>query len=47
MKDLTDVFELIRHAKLPRELSEALDPYVRARYLELWQTAQLPDPMPE
>jgi hypothetical protein len=47
MKDLTDVFELIRHAKLTRELSEALDPYVRAKYLELWDTAQVPDPMAE
>lgn len=47
MKDLTDVFELIKHAKLSRELSDSLDPYVRAKYLELWDTAQLPDPMPE
>ena len=47
MKDLTDVFELIKHAKLERELVESLDPYVRKKYLELWVTAQLPDPMPE
>jgi hypothetical protein len=47
MKDLTDVFELIRHAKLSRELSEALDPYVHAKYLELWEIAQHPDPMTE
>jgi hypothetical protein len=47
MKDLTDVFELIRHAKLARELSEELDPSVRAKYLELWNTAQVPDPMAE
>jgi len=47
MKDLTDVLELIRHAKPGRELAEALDPYVRAKYLELWDIAQLPDPMPE
>jgi hypothetical protein len=46
MKDVTDVFELIRHAKLDRALSEALDPYVRAKYLELWDIAQVPDPMP-
>ena len=37
LKDLADVQELVRIAALPRELSEALDPYVRAKYLELWQ----------
>lgn len=47
MKDLTDVFELIRHARLGRELADALDPYVRDKYLALWSTAQIPDPMPE
>jgi hypothetical protein len=47
MKDLTDVFELIRYAKPVRELSEVLDPSVRAKYLELWDIAQLPDPMSE
>lgn len=46
MKDLTDVFELIRYAKPGRELSEALDPSVRAKYLELWDIAQLPDQVP-
>jgi hypothetical protein len=47
MKDLTDVFELIRHARLGRELAETLDPYVRAKYVELWDIAQVPDPMQE
>jgi hypothetical protein len=47
MKDLADVFELIRHTKLERELTELLDPYVRAKYLELWNIAQTPDPMQE
>ena len=47
MKDLTDVFELIKHTRSGRELSEALDPSVRAKYLELWDIAQVPDPMPE
>jgi hypothetical protein len=47
MKDLTDIFELIRHAKLGSELAEALDPSVRAKYLELWRIAQAPDPMLE
>ncbi len=47
MKDLTDVFELIKHAKLERELASQLDPYVQPKYLELWDTAQVPDPMAE
>ena len=47
MKDLTDVFELIKHARLSRELADTLDPYVRTKYLELWDIAQVPDPMAE
>lgn len=47
MKDITDIFELIKHASLGRDLADALDPYVRDKYLELWNTAQIPDPMPE
>jgi hypothetical protein len=47
LKDLTDVLELIKHASLGRELSEELDPYVRDKYLELWNTSKIPDPMPE
>ena len=39
MKDLTDVLELIRAAKLPRELSRELDESVRAKYDELWLAA--------
>ena len=37
LKDLADVQELIRVATLPQELAETLDPYVREKYLELWQ----------
>jgi hypothetical protein len=37
LKDLADVQELIRAASLPRELANTLDPYVRDKYLELWQ----------
>jgi hypothetical protein len=33
--------------ELKLDLSEALDPYVRTKYLELWDTAQLPDPLQE
>jgi hypothetical protein len=47
MKDLTDVFELIKRAKPGRDLAQTLDPYVRAKYLELWDIAQVPDPMEE
>ena len=43
LKDLADVQEWIKAAKLPRELSEQLDPYVRDKYLQLWDDAQIPD----
>jgi hypothetical protein len=43
LQDLADVLRLITVAKLTRELGETLDPYVRAKYDELWQTAQRPD----
>jgi hypothetical protein len=39
MKDLTDVLELIRAAKLPRELGRELDASVRGKYDELWLAA--------
>ena len=44
LKDLGDVVELIKHAKLPRELAEELDASVRAKYLEMWDALQTPDP---
>lgn len=44
LRDLADVLELIRVAGLPAELADALDPFVRAKYLELWRAAQTPDP---
>jgi hypothetical protein len=40
LKDLADVIEVIRILKLPAELAEELDPYVREKYRELWQAAQ-------
>ena len=46
LKDLADVLELIKLAKPERALADVLDSYVRDKYLELWDTAQLPDPMP-
>jgi hypothetical protein len=36
LKDLADVQELIRVARLPRSMSDDLDPWVRDKFLELW-----------
>jgi hypothetical protein len=36
LKDLSDVQELIRILKLPADFAEQLNPYVRAKYAELW-----------
>ena len=44
LKDLADVLELVRAAKLPAELASSLNPYVRDKYLELWRAAQVEDP---
>jgi hypothetical protein len=44
LKDLSDVLELIRHLALPREMAASLDGSVRAKYDELWQAAQTPEP---
>lgn len=43
-KDLVDVQELIRSAGLSRDVAEELDPWVRTKFLELWDLAQVPDP---
>ncbi len=40
LRDLADVIELVRVNALPGELAESLDPYVREKYVELWQAAQ-------
>lgn len=40
LRDLADVVELIKVLGLPKELAETLDPYVRKRYLELWDGIQ-------
>lgn len=40
LKDLADVQELIKASALPRELADALDPWVREAYLDLWEGAQ-------
>ncbi len=44
LKDLADVLELIRAVKLPADLTDMLDPYVHAKYSELWLAAQAEDP---
>ena len=40
LKDLADVQEVIRIRRLPRALSADLDPFVRDKYLELWDGVQ-------
>lgn len=40
LKDLGDVQELIRTLSLPAEFVEQLNPYVRAKYAELWEGLQ-------
>jgi hypothetical protein len=47
VKDIGDVQELIRHAKLSEELAERLDSSVRDEYRRLWRTAQVQDPLDE
>ncbi len=44
VKDLADVQDLIRSANLPVSMAEQLHPWVRAKFLEIWQLAQTPDP---
>jgi len=43
-KDLVDVQELIKSAGLTRNVSQKLDPWVREKFLELWELAQVADP---
>ena len=40
LKDLADVQELIKVRALPDEFAERLDPYVRAKFLELYDTVK-------
>ena len=46
-KDLADVVELIEHARLPRDLAQAIDASVRDKYLEIWDAVQSADPLAE
>ena len=43
LKDLADVQELIRAAQLPRAMAEDLDPWVRAKFVELWDAVESGD----
>lgn len=43
LKDLADVLELIKAARLPRELGAQLDASVREKFYELWDAAQAID----
>jgi hypothetical protein len=43
LQDLADVLRLIGVAELGRDFGDRLDPYVRAKYEELWLSAQHPD----
>ena len=43
MHDLADVLRLIRELQLPQTFASQLDPYVRAKFGELWVLAQHPD----
>lgn len=40
LRDLADVLEVIRILDLPAEFEDELDPYVRAKFQELWQAAR-------
>ncbi len=41
-RDLDDVIQLVRANALPRDFADGLDPWVRAKFDELWGHAQIP-----
>ncbi|HME89941.1 MAG TPA: nucleotidyl transferase AbiEii/AbiGii toxin family protein [Myxococcaceae bacterium] len=41
-RDLDDVIRLIRAGSLPRDFGNQLNPYVRSKFDELWEAAQIP-----
>ena len=43
LQDLADVLRLVHVTQVPREFAAGLDPYVRAKFDELWLAAQHPD----
>ena len=44
LKDLADVMELIKSAKLALSVADDLDPSVREKFKDLWRSAQIADP---
>jgi hypothetical protein len=44
LRDLADVLELVRILGLPADFADKLAPFVRAKYQEIWQAAQVADP---
>jgi hypothetical protein len=40
LKDLADIQELIKAKNLTRDFVDKLDPYVREKYLELWNAVE-------
>lgn len=40
-RDIADVIDLIRARGLPRDFAEQIDPYVRPKFDELWELAQI------
>ncbi|MBI4613336.1 MAG: hypothetical protein HY720_06965 [Planctomycetes bacterium] len=44
LEDAADVKRLIQETRIPREFANELDPYVRAKFLELWDLAALAPP---
>ena len=47
LKDIADIQELILLLKLPADFAEKLDPFVRAKYLELWTLIRQHPVVPE
>jgi hypothetical protein len=43
LQDLADVLRLIRAADLPRDFGAQIDPYVRAKFEELWLASRHPE----
>jgi hypothetical protein len=44
LKDLADVQEVVKALNLPEELADQLNPFVRAKYRELWAAARTNPP---
>jgi hypothetical protein len=41
LQDLADAIQLIRINALPNDYSSQLNPFVREKFIELWQAAQI------